>query len=360
MTEDSALTWWWLNVLNRRRFDALSHLFGDLDTALEALDFEMLRQMGVRELYAQQTMKRLEVFDPPKVRHRMSVLGVSLCSIEDEVYPAQLREIADPPIFLSWIGDISILEHPCIAVVGTRRMSPYGRRVVETFVPAFARSSLVTVSGLALGIDAAVAKDTMEAGGKTVAALGHGLSTIYPKANERLAAKIVANGGLLLSEFPLDVQPDTYTFPARNRIIAGLSLGTLVAEAPASSGAIITAELALEYGRDVFAVPGPIFDEHAVGCHKLIADGHARLVTIPTDVLRELGIIASPDSPRPLFTAASPEQQSVYDALSGMPQTMDDLVPRTKLDAPRVGTALTMMELAGVVKNVGGGQWVRL
>ncbi len=359
MTEDSALTWWWLNVLNRRRFDALSHLFGDLDTALESLDFDMLRDMGVRETYAEETLKRLSAVHPPNVRERMKTLGVSLCSIEDEIYPAQLREIADPPIFLSYIGDISILQHPCIAVVGTRRMSPYGRRVVETFVPAFARSSLVTVSGLALGIDAAVAKDTMDAGGKTVAALGHGLSAIYPKANERLAAKIIAGGGLLLSEFPLDLQPDTYTFPARNRIIAGLSLGTLVAEAPSSSGAIITAELALEYGRDVFAVPGPIFDEHAVGCHRLIADGHARLVTSPTDVLKELGIIASPDRPRPIFQAATPEQQCIYDALSGMPQTMDDLVPRTKLDAPSIGTALTLMELTGVVRNVGSGQWVR-
>jgi DNA processing protein len=178
--------------------------------------------------------------------------------------------------------------------------------------------------------------------------------------NERLAAKIVANGGLLVSEFAMDIEPDVYTFPARNRIIAGLSLGTLVIEAPRDSGAIITAQLALEYGREVFAVPGSAFDDNMAGCHRLIERGHARLVTTPDDVLQELGIVHSADEPQQsLFLPQSPQQEAVYKVLSGMPHSADDISLRTQLSASAVATALTLMELAGAARNVGGGQWVR-
>jgi DNA processing protein len=354
------LRWWYLGILNRRRYDALTTLFSDLDTAWQSLDAELLRDLGLREDGAKSALDRAAAFDGQKEAARLKRMKIDLCCIDDPHYPAMLREIADPPVFLSSIGDLSIVQHPCIGVVGTRRMTDYGRRAVSHFVPTFARSGVVTVSGLALGVDSAVARDTLDVGGKTVAVLGHGLSTIYPKTNERLAQKIVDGGGVVISEFPPDVQPDIYTFPARNRIIAGLSIGTLVAEAPLDSGAVITANLALEYGRDVFAVPGMIFDDNFAGCHRLIAEGHARLVTEPEEVLREIGVIASEDGEQvSLFLPKSPEEEIIYSTLSGMPQSIDSLILRTGLDARVLGTTLTFMELAGAVRNVGAGQWIK-
>lgn len=360
MLPDTAITWWSLNILNKKRYELLKTAFGTLDAALDALDAPVMRKLGMREETIEATVARLHQFDPAAERERIAARGVSFCSIEDDAYPSKLREIADSPIFFSYKGDLSVLNQPCIGVVGTRAMTPYGRRVVEAFVPMLARSGCVTVSGLALGVDAAVAKDTMEAQGMTVAVLGHGLGSIYPQANQRLAQKIVDKGGLLVSEFALDIEPDTYTFPARNRIIAGLSLGTLVVEAPCDSGAIITADLALEYGREVFAVPGSAFDDNMAGCHRLIAHGHARLVTKPEELLQELGIVhTSATAQRLLFTPQSPEQEIIYAILSGMPQSADDIALRANLHASSVAIALTLMELAGAVRNVGGGQWVR-
>lgn len=360
MLTATALTWWSLNILTRKRYEMLQTNFGDLDAALKAVDALLLRELGLREETITATLQRLHAFDPKLEQTRLHKKNVQLCSIEDDHYPSKLREIADPPVFLSYIGDLSILHHPCIGVVGTRAMSSYGRRITETFVPMFARSGCVTVSGLAMGVDSAVAKDTMDAGGKTVAVVGHGLSSMYPRINQRLAEKIVAHGGLIVSEYPLDLEPDVYTFPARNRIIAGLSLGTLVIEAPQGSGSMITAQLALEYGREVFAVPGSIFDENMAGCHQLIERGHARLVTKPEDVLAELGIVQSTNTvEQQLFLPESGQQASIYTVLSGMPQSVDDIALRTELSVASVATALTLMELAGVVRNIGNGQWVR-
>jgi DNA processing protein len=181
---------------------------------------------------------------------------------------------------------------------------------------------------------------------------------VYPESNQDLADDILKKGGLFLSEFPLDLPPDTYTFPARNRIIAGVSLGTVVIEAPAESGAIITAELALDYSRDVFAVPGQIFDPNSEGTNRLIAKGQAKLTTSAAEVLREVGVVA-PEKKESAYEAASPEEAKLLAVLTTMPQASDDLVQKSGLPAGSVNALLTMMELSGGVKNVGGGMWVR-
>jgi DNA processing protein len=219
---------------------------------------------------------------------------------------------------------------------------------------------MVTVSGLAYGIDSEVARETLNAGGKTIAVLGHGLAMMYPKHNAKLADEIVEQGGLILSEFPLDEQPTNYTFPARNRIIAGLSLATVVIEASKDSGSLITADLALEYGRDVFAVPGDIFDPTFEGSHALIAGSRAKLVTSAQDILRELGVVA-PEARTKDSDAAfdSIEEELLYHALTTMPQSPDDLSTKIKLDAAIMSATLTVLELKGLVKNVGGGRWVK-
>jgi len=360
MHPSTALAWSWLNVLTKKRYDALVAAYGDLDAALEAVGMELLLKLGCKEDTAMKSINRLEEFDADAYALELEKRDILFLSIEDEVYPAALREIGDPPVFLYYKGFFEILADPCIACVGTRAMSAYGKRVVGLFVPAFVRAGLITVSGLAEGIDAEVAKESLAAGGKTVAVLGHGLGSIYPRGNAKLAQEIVDKGGLLLSEFPLDLMPDKYTFPARNRIIAGVSLGTVVFEAGEGSGAIITADLALEYSRECFAVPGQVFDENFVGTHALIASGRAALVTCPDDVLRELGVVTSSGNVSAKeYLTDDPVEAAIFKALSTMPQSIDDLVTKAALQAAIVSAKLTMLEVRGVVRNVGGGMWVR-
>lgn len=358
MKPESALLWWWLNILTKRRYDLLRAKFGDLDAALHALTPELLKELGLRDESVELAFHRLESFDPAAILAICAKKGIEMLTMEDDAYPALLGEIPDAPVCLSYIGTLDLLRDPLIAIVGTRAMSQYGERVVERFVPSLVRSGLTTVSGLALGVDTAVARETMTAGGKTIAVLGNGLAAIYPPRNAELAKRIIERGGLLLSEFPFDAIPGKHTFPARNRIIAGLCTSTLVCEAPEESGSIITAELALEYNRDVFAVPGQIFDGNFAGCNRLIAKGCAKLVQTPEDVLQELGVLARSSEALPYVSGNSLEE-SVYRALTAMPQTMDDLIGRTQLDSSQISVALTMMELAGAAKNVGSGQWVK-
>lgn len=359
MQFETALGWWWLGVLTRRRYEFIQRHYGSLDDALAQIGPGLLRTIGMREDPIMDALQRWKQFDAEKVQEQMARKNVQLLSIEDNDYPIRLREIADPPIFLSYIGSLDALRGPAISIVGTRRMSAYGKRIVEAFVPVFVQSGIVTISGLALGVDAHVAEETLRANGITVAVLGGGLRSIYPRSNESLAEKIVEQGGLLISEFPLERVPDTYTFPARNRIIAGLSLGTLVCEAPEDSGSIITAELALEYGREVFAVPGHMFDENFTGCHRLISCGQARLVCSAKEVLTEIGMIPSGSPTSFLFIPRTADEEVVFGVLNAMPQTMDDLMERTALDAGKIGATLTLMELAGAVRSIGGGQWIR-
>lgn len=360
MEFSTALTWSWLNILTPKRYTALLEVFSSLDEALQELSPAMLKELGCREDTIMIAMNRFEEFDPDAYLKELERRDLLFLTIEDEAYPAQLKTIPDPPTFLYYAGNLDILNQPCLGLVGTRDITPYGKRVTETMVSVFVNAGVVTVSGLAFGIDALVAEETMRAGGKTVAVLGHGLANISPKANANIAKRIVEEGGLYLSEFPLDATADKYTFPARNRIIAGLSLGTVVLEAGEGSGALITADLALEYGRDVFAVPGQIFDPKAAGCHEIISKGQAKLITSADDVLQEVGIIAS-NQPS---TSAGYEPQSdieaaLLGALTTMPQSVSSIVEKAAIDAAAVNATLTLLELHGVAKNVGSGMWVR-
>ena len=359
MTLETALRWSALNILNAKRVEVLLSTYGDLEMAFADFSIEMLRGLGCREDTAIAAMNRLDEFDADAYRSELQKRSIRFLSFEDAEYPAALRSLPDYPIFLYVMGDLSILNEPCLALVGAREMNGYGKRIVEHLVPDIVRSGLVTISGLALGIDAEVATQTLRAGGKTVAVLGHGLAMIHPKANARLAKEIVEQGGLVLSEYPLDVAPDKFTFPARNRIIAGLSLGTAVLQATIDSGSLITAELALEYGKDVFAVPGQIFDEDFVGCHELIARGHAKLVSKAADILTELGMRVS-EGETTTFTPDSALEEAIYGALSAMPATLDDLAVKTKLDAATLSATLTVLEIKSGAKNLGSGRWVRL
>lgn len=356
----TALLWWHLHVLTKTRYDAVRGVYGSLEDASKHLSEEFLRSLNVREETVRTALLRLEEFDAHRIEGVLRAEAIGFLTIEDDAYPAVLRQTADPPIFLSYRGDPMCLREPLLAVVGTRRMSPYGKRLAGCFVPAFVRAGCVTVSGLALGIDTAVARETLLAGGRTIAVLGSGLRRVHPQRNRALAEEIVAKGGLLLSEFPIDLPPSTFTFPARNRIIAGLTRGTLVLEAPADSGALITASFALDEGREVFAVPGNVFDPNFAGCHVLIARGHARLVSSPEEVLQEVGVaIPSGGGGERTFLPQSEDESRVFGALTTLPQTVDQLVEKVRMPASTVGSTLTVMEIAGVARNLGGGGWVK-
>ena len=357
---NASLAWATLNLLTKKRYDFLMETYGSLVEAWAHLDQTMLKQLGCREETILKTLNEVEELDLSAHEKFLTKSSIRLIVMNDEEYPEALRDIADPPVFLFARGNLALLREPMIAVVGTRNMSAYGRRIISTFVPEFIRAGFVTVSGLAIGIDAEVAKETMAAGGKTIAVLGAGLGAIYPKANARLADEIVAHDGLLLTEYPLHIAPDKYTFPARNRIIAGISLGTLVAEAAAQSGSLITASLALEYGKEVFAVPGPIFDPNMEGTHHLIQKSGAKLVASAQDVLVELGVIVPSESQKSTYHPQTPDEELLQKNLTTMPQSVDTLAEKSGMPISSINATLTLMELKGGAKNVGSGQWVHL
>jgi DNA processing protein len=359
MKRKTALTWSWLNVLTKKRYDVLCDVYGDLDAALEHVNEALLKSLGCKEETIYIVLNRLEEFDPSAYEKELERRSLQFISCEDPQYPCLLKQIGDPPSFLYYKGDLSLLSQPCIGLVGSREMTAYGRRVTESFVPPIVHGGLVTVSGLALGIDALVAQETIRAGGKTVAVLGNGLAGIFPKTNALIARDIIENEGLILSEYPLDIVPDKYTFPARNRIIAGLSLATVVLEAGKGSGALITADLALDYNREVFAVPGQIFDPQHAGCHEVLSTGRAKLVTSADEILQDLGIIASDSEAESLYEPKDEEEETILKVLTTMPQSVTELTEKSAMEAAKINATLTMMELSGGAKNTGNGMWVR-
>ena len=347
-----------MHVLSKTRYDAVMQLYGNLADALPQVGEPFLKALGCRDEGVRDALMRLEEFDVGRYEARLHKAGIRFLCIDDSDYPLLLRQLPDPPVFLYAQGDLSLCQRPSVALVGTREMTKYGRHATQLLTGDIVAAGLVTVSGLAHGVDTVVAEETLQAGGKHIAVLGHGLGRIYPAKNAELARDIVKQGGLILSEFPLDFPAGQYTFPARNRLIAGLSRGTVVCEAPAKSGALITAEFALEQNREVFAVPGPITEPTYAGCNRLIARGQAKLVTCAADILEELGVVV-PEASAKEFLSEDPVQRAVWAALSQLPLTGDDLVQKLSLQPPAVGAALTMMELSGAVRSVEGGRWVR-
>lgn len=358
ITSLAPLSWASLAILTRKRYDFLLHEYGDLECAWNHLNRSLLQKLGCKEQTIERVLTAIQDLKIEEATRTLEERGITFLTIEDEAYPENLRNIPDPPVFLFARGDLSLLSQPSIALVGTRGMSSYGKRVVQALVPDLVSAGLTTVSGLALGIDAEVAKETMRAGGKTVAVLGHGLQSIYPRKNVKIAEEIIHNDGLLLTEYPLGVTPDTFTFPARNRIIAGLTLGTVVIEAASQSGSLITASLALEYGREVFAVPGQIFDANFSGTHEIIGKGGAKLIQNAEDILRELGMRVPEGEKVSCYRAQTPDEKTLLASLSPLPQSVDDLIEKSELSASVVNATLTLMELKGGAKNLGSGMWV--
>lgn len=282
--------------------------------------------------------------------------GQHIVTLADADYPRALLEIADPPSLLYVRGNIELLHRRGLAVVGSRNATPQGVQTAENFSRALAAQGLTIISGLALGIDAAAHRGALAAGGKTIAVIGTGADRIYPARNRDLALAI-AEHGAIVSEFPLGTPAIASNFPRRNRIISGLSRGVLVVEAAPESGSLITARLAAEQGREVFAIPGSIHSPVARGCHRLIKQG-AKLVETAQDVLEEFGNYPEPaDVPAVLSDEC---ENAVLSALGHDPCTLDDLVERTGLTADRLLTELLTLELAGSIATLPGNRYQRL
>jgi DNA processing protein len=282
--------------------------------------------------------------------------GQHILTLADDAYPVSLLEIADPPTVLYIRGNPTLLKERGLAVVGSRNATPQGLQTAENFAKALAAKGLCIISGLALGIDAAAHRGTLAAGGNTVAVIGTGADRIYPARNKELALAIVEHGAIV-SEFPLGTPSIAANFPRRNRIISGLSRGVLVVEAAPESGSLITARLAGEQGREVFAIPGSIHSPVARGCHKLIRQG-AKLVETANDVLEELGNFTLP--PSPVEDAISIDENPLLAALGHDPCSLDDLVEFTGKSADQLLPDLLMLELSGQLSSLPGNRYQRL
>jgi DNA processing protein len=280
-------------------------------------------------------------------------------------YPSALEEIPDPPLLLYTRGQFEPRDQLALAIVGSRRCTPYGLRIAEKLAGALARTGFTIVSGLARGIDAAAHRGALKAGGRTLAVLANGLAQVYPPEHEELARE-VAGQGALISEFSMRQSPLAGMFPQRNRVISGLCLGVVVVEAAPRSGSLSTAAHAVEQNREVFAVPGPVDSLASRGCHRLIRDG-ARLVETVDDILEELGplvreVRTAPDEPpvrHPAELALSDQERSLLGRLDNQPTGVDELIARTGLTASQVMATLSVLELRRLVRRLPGHQFVR-
>ena len=356
---------YWLALLRAPGLGTRGALEVLTKTTPEAL-FSAALPSEVRERLRADTREYLHKPDWSAVDADLAWLATSprnhILTLHDGSYPSQLKEIADPPLVLFVHGDPAVLKRPQIAMVGSRNPTPQGLENAHAFAQSFAHTGLTITSGLALGIDAACLEGALAGNGYTIAAMGTGLDRVYPKRHHTLAHK-VAELGALISEFPPGTPPLRENFPRRNRIISGLSLGTLVVEASVNSGSLITARCAADQGREVFAIPGSIHNPLARGCHALIRQG-AKMVESANDVLEELHttfpLLPNEIEPNSAATdALTAEQQTVLQQLGFEPTPMDRIVERTALTADVVSSILLILELQGQVMS-SGAQYYRV
>ncbi|MFJ2365166.1 DNA-processing protein DprA [Pseudomonas sp. NPDC087697] len=344
-----------LPELGPRRFQKLLEAFGSASKAISA-PASAWRALGLPATCA-------EARRSPEIRdgayHALAWLereGQYLLMFDQPGYPALLAEISDPPPLLFVAGDPGILEKPQLAMVGSRRASRPGMDTAAAFSRSLAGAGFVITSGLALGIDAAAHQAALDVGGQTVGVLGTGLENFYPQRNRRIADAMIAQGSAVVSEFPLDAGPQASNFPRRNRIISGLSLGVLVVEASVASGSLITARLAAEQGREVYAIPGSIHHPGARGCHQLIRDGAVLVETIE-HILEGLRGWQN----LPLSTEASvPIDHPLLCLLFAAPHTSEALADAAGWALPKVLAALTELEMDGRAVSEGGRWFARL
>lgn len=336
---------------NRNRL--LLELFDPICEACNASTSLLQGLLSLTPEQAQQVKKPLT----NENRKRVEEVGRSAITLADDAYPPLLREIIDPPLALHYRGDPALLAKESVAIVGSRRATPYGTNAAARLARDLAGTGLAIVSGLARGIDAAAHHAAIEAGGSTIAVLGTGIDVVYPRGNARLFRELEARG-LIVSEFPPGTPPKKENFPIRNRVISGLARGTVIVEATSRSGSLITARMAAEQGRDVFAVPGSIFSATSEGTHRLIQYG-AKLVHDANDVLEEL-----PGNLRVTQTPETPPESPLAEVLNILSRDegvhVDSLATRLGRASGAVAESLLQLELGGWIRALPGARYVRI
>ena len=311
-----------------------------------------LKKLRLSPKCVEEIIKARNEHDPGIVIAELDKKEVKPLFIFNKDYPSRLREIADPPFLLYMRGQVN-WDQMMVGIVGSRNMTDYGVEVTEKIASDLAANGVIVVSGLALGIDAVAHQATLNENGTTVAVLGNGIDRVFPGTNAKLARDILDNGGCIISEYPCGVHPAAYTFPARNRIISGLCQGLIVTEAAEGSGSLITARSALEQNREVFAVPGSIFNTNSIGTNNLIKMG-AHPITTVQDIFDEFGI-SHPEVVTNFreVIAASAEESTIIEILKNEPKHIDEITKVSKLPHAVVSSTLTIMEVSGKVKHLG-------
>lgn len=355
----------YLNALNKingvgsQKVRTLLSFFGTAEKAWRA-GLADLKASGMGEVISERIFAERNNIDPDAEWKRMEKENVKMITFDMPEYPRLLKEIANPPYTIYMKGEIDLNGAPMIAIVGSRKFTAYGSQAATTFARDLAAAGITVVSGMALGIDAIAHQGALSAGGKTVAVLGGSLDdkNIYPRNNFNLSREIIENGALI-SDYPIETPAGLQgNFPARNRIIAGLSLGTLIIEAGEKSGTLITANLALESNREVFAIPGSIFSSQSAGTNALIKKG-AKLITSVKDVLEELNL--GEDNKNVSIISRIPEtkeEEILLKILSADPLHIDNISKLSKLETATVASALSIMEIKGWIKNIGGQNYI--
>lgn len=339
-----------------RRLRRLIETFGSLSTAWCANSSDLGRVLDERSRSSLVSFRTN--YEPAREYDRITSDGIDVITLADAGYPALLREIPSPPPVLYIRGQLIETDRESVGVIGTRRVSPYGREMAKVIAAGLVEAGVTVVSGLARGVDGVAHDAALQSGGRTIAVLGSGLNRVYPYEHRKLAERIAAQGAVV-SELAPDRKPDAPNFPARNRIISGLSLGIVVIEAPERSGALITVDFAADQGREVFAVPGNVVSPGSAGCLQVIRDG-ARMVRSAADILDDLHIrhdvsVDAVQSELPLDETA----RRLLAVLTGDPQHIDDIAERAGMAGPEVSAQLLTLELQDLVRNVGAQHYTR-
>lgn len=352
---------WWVaarkaNHIGPARIRLLLQAFGTMQQAWAAPERDLKLVLDGRTLGEFLTVRR--ELDVAALWHRTTANGIRVTCWTDVDYPPLLLEIPAPPPVLYYRGQMTETDTTAVAIVGTRRVTAYGREMTHRIAFDLAKAGVTIVSGLATGVDGVAHRAALEAGGRTLAVLGSGIDVIYPGTHRDLATRIAAQGAVV-TDYPPGTQPDRYNFPPRNRIISGLSRGVVVIEAPERSGALITVDFAAEQGRDAFAVPGPVHAPASAGCLRILREG-ATLVRSADDVLEDLHIrrpaveLTAPDSIR-----LSESEHRLLSVMTSQPQHIDDIAAKLDRTIGDVSGQLMMMELQEMVRNNGGGYYCR-
>jgi DNA processing protein len=352
---DSNKYWIGFNLIpgiGRVKFTQIENYFGDIEKAWHAGPDEF-KKAGLDDSAVNSVVQWRPKISLDAEIEKLERYNIKAFNYHDNGYPSRLKEIHDFPPVIYIRGNILDEDEYCLAVVGTRNPSAYGRQLTEEIVSELARNKITIVSGLAKGIDTIAHRSALNAGGRTVAVMGGGLDSVYPAENANLARNIIKNGAMI-SEYAPGTKPRPENFPRRNRIMSGLCLGVLVIEAGETSGSLITAHLAFEQDREVFAIPGSVLSPASIGTNKLIMEGTARLVRNAGDILQELNLTAVAEQLEIKEVIPSSDTEAlILKNLGAEPKHIDEVCRASGLPVSVTSSTLAMMELKGMVKQIG-------